>query len=139
MKNLVEELQWRGLVHDIMPGTEEQLLKEMTTTYFEELKTSIPTIFGMGGSNTDNQTLIQSLNNPNLNISNEPMTITTENQFTVDFNVIADDKISAQSIQDINTAISNYFNGPDGTKNMQELLTRIDNIRVSNSQKPIFK
>ena len=113
--------------------------KEMTTTYFEELKTSIPTIFGMGGSNTDNQTLIQSLNNPNLNISNEPMTITTENQFTVDFNVIADDKISAQSIQDINTAISNYFNGPDGTKNMQELLTRIDNIRVSNSQKPIFK
>jgi tyrosyl-tRNA synthetase len=33
MKNLVEELQWRGLVHDMMPGTEEQLLKEMTTTY----------------------------------------------------------------------------------------------------------
>lgn len=33
MKNLVEELQWRGLVHDMMPGTEEQLCKEMTTTY----------------------------------------------------------------------------------------------------------
>ena len=33
MKNLVEELQWRGLVHDIMPGTEEQLTKEMTVTY----------------------------------------------------------------------------------------------------------
>jgi tyrosyl-tRNA synthetase len=33
MKNLVQELQWRGLVHDIMPGTEEQLLKEMTATY----------------------------------------------------------------------------------------------------------
>lgn len=33
MNNLVEELQWRGLVHDIMPGTEEQLTKEMTTTY----------------------------------------------------------------------------------------------------------
>ncbi|PZO31485.1 MAG: tyrosine--tRNA ligase [Flavobacteriaceae bacterium] len=33
MKNLVEELQWRGMVQDIMPGTEEQLLKEMTTTY----------------------------------------------------------------------------------------------------------
>ncbi|WP_374551425.1 tyrosine--tRNA ligase [Flavobacterium sp.] len=33
MKNLVEELKWRGLVHDIMPGTEEQLCKEMTTTY----------------------------------------------------------------------------------------------------------
>ena len=25
MKNLIEELQWRGLVHDAMPGTEEQL------------------------------------------------------------------------------------------------------------------
>jgi tyrosyl-tRNA synthetase len=33
MKNLVEELQWRGLVHDMMPGTEEQLLKECTPTY----------------------------------------------------------------------------------------------------------
>jgi tyrosyl-tRNA synthetase len=33
MKNLVAELQWRGMVHDIMPGTEEQLLKEMTTAY----------------------------------------------------------------------------------------------------------
>ncbi|WP_353780081.1 tyrosine--tRNA ligase [Winogradskyella sp. 3972H.M.0a.05] len=32
-KNLVEELQWRGMVHDIMPGTEEQLNKEMTTAY----------------------------------------------------------------------------------------------------------
>lgn len=33
MKNLVEELQWRGLVHDIMPGTEEQLVKEATSVY----------------------------------------------------------------------------------------------------------
>lgn len=33
MKNLVAELQWRGLVHDMMPGTEEQLLKEATTVY----------------------------------------------------------------------------------------------------------
>ncbi|HEX8577012.1 MAG TPA: tyrosine--tRNA ligase [Flavobacterium sp.] len=33
MKNIIAELQWRGLVHDMMPGTEEQLLKEMTTTY----------------------------------------------------------------------------------------------------------
>ena len=33
MKSIVEELQWRGLVHDIMPGTEEQLLKEMTAAY----------------------------------------------------------------------------------------------------------
>ncbi len=33
MKNIIAELQWRGLVHDMMPGTEEQLLKEMTPTY----------------------------------------------------------------------------------------------------------
>lgn len=110
--------------------------KESTKTYFDELKTSIPTMLGMGGADTP---LIESLNNPNLNISYEPMTITTDNKFSVDFNVIADDKISTQSIQDINSAISNYFNGPDATKNMQGLLSRIDNIRVSNGQKPIFK
>ena len=33
MKNLITELQWRGLVHDSMPGTEQQLLKEATATY----------------------------------------------------------------------------------------------------------
>ncbi len=33
MKNLVEELKWRGLFHDAMPGTEEQLLKESTAAY----------------------------------------------------------------------------------------------------------
>jgi len=33
MKNLVEELKWRGLYADSMPGTEEQLLKEATTAY----------------------------------------------------------------------------------------------------------
>lgn len=33
MKNLVEELKWRGLYHDSMPGTEDQLLKEATTAY----------------------------------------------------------------------------------------------------------
>lgn len=32
-KNFVEELRWRGLIHDIMPGTEEQLAAEMTTAY----------------------------------------------------------------------------------------------------------
>ena len=32
-KNFVEELRWRGLLHNIMPGTEEQLLKEQTTAY----------------------------------------------------------------------------------------------------------
>ena len=31
--NFVEELKWRGMLHDIMPGTEEQLNKEMTTAY----------------------------------------------------------------------------------------------------------
>ncbi len=33
MKNLVDELKWRGLYHDSMPGTEEQLLKEPTAAY----------------------------------------------------------------------------------------------------------
>ncbi|MBP7497604.1 MAG: tyrosine--tRNA ligase [Bacteroidales bacterium] len=33
MFNLIEELKWRGMIHDIMPGTEELLLKEMTTAY----------------------------------------------------------------------------------------------------------
>ncbi|MCK3685685.1 tyrosine--tRNA ligase [Maribellus sp. YY47] len=31
--NFVEELKWRGMLHDIMPGTEEQLLKETTSAY----------------------------------------------------------------------------------------------------------
>ncbi|MDR0793726.1 MAG: tyrosine--tRNA ligase [Chitinophagaceae bacterium] len=31
--NLIEELEWRGMVQDIMPGTKEQLLKEKTTGY----------------------------------------------------------------------------------------------------------
>ncbi|NNV57620.1 tyrosine--tRNA ligase [Limnovirga soli] len=31
--NLIKELQWRGLIQDIMPGTEEQLTKEMTSGY----------------------------------------------------------------------------------------------------------
>lgn len=31
--NFVEELTWRGMIHDIMPGTEEQLNKEMTSAY----------------------------------------------------------------------------------------------------------
>ena len=33
MKNFVSELQWRGMVHDVMPGTEEELLKGMTAAY----------------------------------------------------------------------------------------------------------
>lgn len=31
--NFVEELRWRGMIHDIMPGTEEQLQKELTAAY----------------------------------------------------------------------------------------------------------
>ena len=31
--NLIDELRWRGMVQDIIPGTEEQLQKEMTTAY----------------------------------------------------------------------------------------------------------
>jgi tyrosyl-tRNA synthetase len=31
--NLIKELSWRGLIQDIMPGTEEQLNKEVTTGY----------------------------------------------------------------------------------------------------------
>lgn len=33
MKNFVEELKWRGMVHDMMPGVEEQFEKEMTGAY----------------------------------------------------------------------------------------------------------
>lgn len=33
MKNFVSELKWRGMIHDIMPGAEEQLNKEMTAAY----------------------------------------------------------------------------------------------------------
>jgi tyrosyl-tRNA synthetase len=31
--NFIEELKWRGMLHDVMPGTEELLNKEMTTGY----------------------------------------------------------------------------------------------------------
>ena len=33
MKNFIEELRWRGMLQDIIPGTEEQLNKEMTAGY----------------------------------------------------------------------------------------------------------
>ena len=32
-KNFVRELEWRGMIHDIMPGTEEMLQKEMVSAY----------------------------------------------------------------------------------------------------------
>lgn len=31
--NFIEELKWRGMIHDVTPGTEEQLKKEMTAGY----------------------------------------------------------------------------------------------------------
>lgn len=33
MRNFIAELKWRGMIHDIMPGTEDQLNKEMTSAY----------------------------------------------------------------------------------------------------------
>ena len=33
MKNFIEELQWRGMLHDSMPGTEEHLLEKMRSAY----------------------------------------------------------------------------------------------------------
>lgn len=33
MASLITELQWRGMIQDIMPGTREQLEKEITTAY----------------------------------------------------------------------------------------------------------
>ncbi|KAB1160690.1 tyrosine--tRNA ligase [Tenacibaculum aiptasiae] len=33
MKNFIEELKWRGMLHDSMPGTEEHLLEEMRSAY----------------------------------------------------------------------------------------------------------
>ena len=31
--DFIEELRWRGMIHDIIPGTEEQFRKEVTTAY----------------------------------------------------------------------------------------------------------
>ena len=41
--NLIEELRWRGMIQDITPGTEEQLLKEKTSGYvgFDPTATSL--------------------------------------------------------------------------------------------------
>ena len=33
MINFIEELRWRGMIHDMFPGTEEQLQKERTSAY----------------------------------------------------------------------------------------------------------
>lgn len=33
LKNFVEELQWRGMIHDVMPETEEHLMEQMRAAY----------------------------------------------------------------------------------------------------------
>lgn len=33
MKNFIEELKWRGMIHDAMPGSEEHLLETMRSAY----------------------------------------------------------------------------------------------------------
>lgn len=33
MKNFIEEVTWRGMLHDVMPGTEEHLLEQMRVAY----------------------------------------------------------------------------------------------------------
>ncbi len=33
MNSFIDELKWRGLFADMMPGTDEQLNKEVTTAY----------------------------------------------------------------------------------------------------------
>ena len=33
MKNFVQELKWRGMIQDIMPGTEEKLMEGSTAAY----------------------------------------------------------------------------------------------------------
>lgn len=32
-KNFIEELRWRGMIHDVMPGTEEHLMESMRAAY----------------------------------------------------------------------------------------------------------
>ena len=33
MRNFIDELKWRGMIQDIMPGAEEMLTKEQCTVY----------------------------------------------------------------------------------------------------------
>jgi hypothetical protein len=136
LESVFKDLGLSGMVSDFTENTKK---------FFDDVTSSISNLLGIGSGGVDtpipnpNQTLIQTLNNPNLNISYEPMTISTDNKFSVDFKVSTDEKISPQAEQDINKAISDYFNGPDSRKNMENLLMRIDQIRTSSGQKPIFK
>ena len=42
--NFVDELRWRGMIHTMMPGTEELLKKEMVTAYLGIDPTADPTL-----------------------------------------------------------------------------------------------
>ena len=33
MKNFIEELEWRGMIHTVMPGADEELKKGMASAY----------------------------------------------------------------------------------------------------------
>ena len=33
MKNFVEELRWRGMIHDMFPGTEEYMMQHQVAGY----------------------------------------------------------------------------------------------------------
>ena len=33
IKNFVEELTWRGMIHTVMPGAEEHLMESMRSAY----------------------------------------------------------------------------------------------------------
>ena len=46
MKNFVEELRWRGMLAQMMPGTEELLQKEMVTAYLGTDPTADSWLFG---------------------------------------------------------------------------------------------
>lgn len=40
--NFVEELRWRGMLHDIMPETEKLLTSEMVSGYIGLIQQRIP-------------------------------------------------------------------------------------------------
>jgi tyrosyl-tRNA synthetase len=52
-KNFVEELKWRGMLHDIMPGTEDELKKGMTSGYIGFDPTADSLHIGHSGSDYD--------------------------------------------------------------------------------------
>ena len=37
MKDFIEELKWRGMLHDVIPGTEEHLEKNKTIGYINSI------------------------------------------------------------------------------------------------------